>query len=878
MSRSTIWSVFEYIETSGGALTFSNFFIQLASRRNRILTTFPIILILIGLVFVETAYAQQTAFPSAEGFGQFSQGGRSGQIIKVTNLKDSGLGSLRHCIDQQFPRICVFEVSGLIEVKSPLFINGGGPESYITIAGQTAPYPGIMLRSDPSMKDSLLRVGGSHVIIQHLRVRPGPTSVESSIHDAVEIVGGSDIILDHLSVSWGTDETFSTWHAPQNVSIQNSIIAEGLFCSTHSDGCHSKGLLIGGDGSKNISVVKNLIAHQRQRLPLIKTEFGSNQVINNLSYNPEWAGSFSQGNYGRVNIDYINNNYKQGPNTRSGNGFISVDDSKGNQFAIYLKGNKLYNQANATIYVDNYSQDVQKYQVSTPHNLAGVDILPVDEAFEQVLVNAGANMQLDLNGNPILAYDLVDQRIIYETRTGTGRIIDGVGNRCWQGKKSQNQLKNGIGYPTRTNPFCLSIEDYRAAGLNVSASDFDSEGWPRFASNRRPAGYDSDNDGLYDNWERRYFNSLSLGPHDDPDQDGYSNIEELLYVTDPGNASQIEPQPTAITTTPTPPVAKPTAETTPVSLPTQTQPTPGGGMDSCGGMTQEAEDGEIYGAFRVESDSDASGNKFVYVPDGSLSRVVQLDKAHRIDYCFNVTEAGKYGINVRANAVNGKTDTFYIQVNELPADGYKWQIPQSIEFESYPVIDSPNDSRIELVLPRGKNTVTFFLREDGAKLDTISLELIEATEPPEPEVTATPTLQPTTAPEVTETPTPQPTTSPTQPPDNQTISGELYVDSNGNGIQDPNEQPLAGVIVLLVDFGSEGQVMTLSTTSKPDGRYVFSNVPSGDYIVSFALPPNFSPGADFEQISVRNLTGSVVLPSVPIKSMENQVYLPLHLK
>lgn len=836
-------------------------------RREFVLAMIPVVLILASLLNVNTVYAQQYAFPGAEGHGQFSRGGRGGQIIKVTNLHDSGPGSLRNCIDQKYPRICMFEVSGLIEVKSPLFINGGGPESFITIAGQSAPYPGITLRSDPNMTDTLLRIGGSHVIVQHLRVRPGPSKNATNIQDAIEVVGGSDIILDHLSVSWGTDETLSTWHAPQNVSIQNSIVSEGLFCSTHTDGCHSKGLLVGGDGSKNISVIKNLIAHQRQRLPLIKTEFGSNQVVNNFSYNPEWAGSFSQGNYGRVKIDYVNNIYKQGPNTRSGNGFISVDDSKGNQLSVYLKGNELFDQDNSLVYVDKYSQDVQKYQVSTPHNLEGLDILSVAQASGYVLDNVGANMQLDLNGNPISARDIVDQRVIHEARTGTGRIIDGVGRRCWQSKSSQNQLANGIGYPQRNKAYCLSLADYRDAGLDVSSSDFDSEGWPKFANNRRPDDYDSDGDGLYDSWERRYFGALSTSAHDDPDNDGYSNIEELLNLTDPGNASQVVPQPTGTPVAPTFPVSKPTPAITASPFPTQVQPSPGE-RDSCGDMTQEAEDGELFGEFMITENADASGNKFVYVPDGVLSRITKLDQSHRLVYCFDVAQAGRYGLDARVNAINGKTDTFYVQINELPESGYIWQIPHSSQFETHSVVANPSDTRLEFELQSGKNTVSFFLREDGAKLDSISLVLLEAFVP----------SKPTATPEPTSAPTQPPTPLPAEPSESQTISGELYVDSNGNGVKDPTEQPLAGVIVLLVDFGSEGQVMTLTTTSNPDGRYVFTNIPSGDYIVSFALPPQFTADTDLEQISVRNLTGNVVLPSVPVQSMDDQVYLPLYLK
>ena len=147
------------------------------------------------------AVAQPLAFPGAEGFGKHAVGGRGGRTIIVTNLNDSGPGSLREAVEQRGPRTVVFAVSGTIELNTPLRVNNDS----ITIAGQTAPGDGICLKDQP------LVVNGSHIIIRYIRVRLG----DKFQHDNDAVSGGRygqhDVILDHLSVSYSIDECLSIY-------------------------------------------------------------------------------------------------------------------------------------------------------------------------------------------------------------------------------------------------------------------------------------------------------------------------------------------------------------------------------------------------------------------------------------------------------------------------------------------------------------------------------------------------------------------------------------------------------------------------------------------------------------------------------------------
>jgi len=168
---------------------------------------------------VAEAQARTLAFPGAEGAGKWPQGGRGGRVIPVTNLDDSGPGSLRAAAEAKGPRTVVFRVSGTIELQTPISIK----QPFLTIAGQTAPGEGICLKGQ-----SLLISNTHDIIIRHLRCRPGDKTSLPGEMDAISMSSVRDVILDHCSATWSTDECLSVTRDSDRVTVQNCLIAEAL--------------------------------------------------------------------------------------------------------------------------------------------------------------------------------------------------------------------------------------------------------------------------------------------------------------------------------------------------------------------------------------------------------------------------------------------------------------------------------------------------------------------------------------------------------------------------------------------------------------------------------------------------------------------------
>lgn len=259
---------------------------------------------LIGLSFgASAADGQLLAFPGAEGFGQFTTGGRGGEIYHVTNLNDSGTGSLRDAVSKE-GRIIVFDVSGVIELKSALVFKGNN-----TILGQTAPGEGVQVYGD-----RISFSNASNLIVRHMRFRMGITGTSGA--DACGVANGTDMIFDHLSVLWGRDENFSvSWDnkntRPANITIQNSIIGQGL--QSHSCG----GLIqtIGG-----VTLYRNLYVENKTRNPKVK---GLNQFVNNVVYNwGDGGGYIMSDSEGDSWADIENNYFVKGPWNGSTDPFV----------------------------------------------------------------------------------------------------------------------------------------------------------------------------------------------------------------------------------------------------------------------------------------------------------------------------------------------------------------------------------------------------------------------------------------------------------------------------------------------------------------------------------------------------------------------------
>lgn len=417
--------------------------------------------------------APQLAFPGAEGAGRFAQGGRGGAILFVTNLNDSGSGSLRAAVEAKGPRTILFRVSGTIRLVKPLVIR----EGRVTIAGQSAPGDGITLR------DHRLEVSADDVVIRYIRARLGDESKVES--DAVSITRGRRIILDHVSASWSVDETLSAsakyTEANQgfyDLTVQWSIISESLTHSLHAKGEHGYGSLVRGGRGARISFHHNLWANHAARMPRpgnydgpeIDPEGPVFDFRSNVFYN--WGGGRSGYNADKATLaryNFVDNAYVRGPQSLKP---IAFDES--NMLAkAWFAGNSM----DGVIPADPWSLVTgvrpDGYRLAAPVDVAPVRPDPAASAYRRVLAGAGASK----------VRDAVDHRVVEGVRTRTGRLID---------------------------------------------SQRDVGGWPELRS--APAPLDSDNDGMPDAWERkrRLDPKNPADAHADRNRDGYTNVEEWL--------------------------------------------------------------------------------------------------------------------------------------------------------------------------------------------------------------------------------------------------------------------------------------------------------------------------------------------------------------
>jgi hypothetical protein len=338
-------------------------------------------------------------FPGAVGFGSETVAGRGGMIIKVTNLNSAGNGSLKAALDAPVPRVVVFEVAGTINLTGDLFIRN----PYITIAGQTAPSPGITIRG------ASITVLTHDVLIQHIRIRVGdsPFGPAKNDRDALKIHNNYketyNVVVDHCSFSWSIDENVSVAHPGiYNISFTNCIISEGLYIAGHPEypagTPHSKGLMI-GPGVTNVTVYGNLFAHNHQRnIQVGDPSSGNIEQVNNLIYN--W-GSTAADTYGDLNV--IGNHFIPGINTTGPS--LQVRSNIANLYA--------YDNIGATWRRENFSRLTPAIKSLIPVSR----IMPSSDVYDYILKNAGARPS---------DRDTVDKRIIHEVQTRTGSFRNSV--------------------------------------------------------------------------------------------------------------------------------------------------------------------------------------------------------------------------------------------------------------------------------------------------------------------------------------------------------------------------------------------------------------------------------------------------------------------
>jgi hypothetical protein len=338
-------------------------------------------LVLALTVITVLGQEQPLAFPGAEGFGRYTSGGRGGKVYIVTNLNDSGPGSLRDAVGRQEPRTIVFAISGTIVLESPLVVNNGD----VTIAGQSAPGEGICLRNYP------VTIQADNVIVRYLRFRLGDEKGQEA--DAVGgTKGKNNIIIDHCSMSWATDECAS-FYRNKNFTMQWCIVSESLNHSVHQKGDHGFGGIWGGEKA---TFHHNLIANHTSRMPRFSgsstTPNSPDELVdfrNNVIYN--WRNNNTYGGEkGRYNV--VNNYYKPGPATSPKKVWMVDPSAPYGQF--YIQGNCL--EGNTQVSKDNWNGGMRYKQadsarVRRPFAVETIEVQSAEEAFTAVLKNAGAS-------------------------------------------------------------------------------------------------------------------------------------------------------------------------------------------------------------------------------------------------------------------------------------------------------------------------------------------------------------------------------------------------------------------------------------------------------------------------------------------------------
>ena len=480
--------------------------------------TLMLLVLLAGITTIsaEEAKEKTPAFPGAEGFGRYVSGGRGGKVYHVTNLEDSGTGSLRWAISQNGSRTIVFDVSGTIHLKSVLNIKGGN----LTIAGQTAPGDGICIADYP------VSIQANNVILRYLRFRLGNKYVTENGADSWDGLGGmdqQDIMVDHCSVSWSIDECLSIYGV-KNSTVQWCISSQSLQDAGHSKGAHGYGGNWGGSG---VTYHHNLMAHHESRVPRLGPRYTTQlderlDMRNNVLYN--WAGN---GCYGgeAMKVNIVNNYYKPGPGTAQISavrqrriagigirtsqyvktypayqptehiwGKFYVDGNVNSKYSDVTNDNWTYGMYNQITNSDNdnlfTATTKDTIKLSQPIDFVYVTTHTATDAYKKVLAYAGC----------CLTRDDVDQLIINDTQNGLATHT-GSGNH------------NGI---------IDSQEDNKPVDADANWS-----AWPTLNSTEAPV--DTDGDGMPDSWET----ANGLDPNNAKDgsivgEDGYTNLENYL--------------------------------------------------------------------------------------------------------------------------------------------------------------------------------------------------------------------------------------------------------------------------------------------------------------------------------------------------------------
>ena len=481
------------------------------------------------MAIMAIAQEQVPAFPGAEGHGRYVTGGRGGQVIHVTNLNDSGSGSLRNAVSGSSKKIIVFDVAGVIALKNNLNIGAN-----TTILGQTAPAPGITLRY------YTVNPNGNNIIIRYLRFRRGQEKDVNDGADASTARHFTGIIIDHCSLSWSIDEVAS-FYDNNNFTMQWCTIGESLNNAGHGKGAHGYGGIWGG---KLASFHHNLICHVNNRSPRFNgarydwTGYTSNKLYNEYKWenavqaeNVDFrncvvynCGNGCYGGPGGGKINMVNNYFKTGPTATTSRLTTVTVGASGNSEGYpkywtmtsryYLSGNQInstknagwnymsyddgtylingkryspdpnhYNGANETYEKNSAGTDCICMQLDEPTYTGEITTHTAEQAYEKVLTYAGAS----------LIQDDVDARYFTEARNGTATYSGSVTQQ-----KGRIDLVSDVNGYTETN----------------------------FGTGSRDASFDTDKDGIPDAWET----ANGLNPNDATDAVTYTLDPTKYYM------------------------------------------------------------------------------------------------------------------------------------------------------------------------------------------------------------------------------------------------------------------------------------------------------------------------------------------------------------
>ncbi len=418
------------------------------------------------------------AFPTAEGFGATAVGGRGGVVYHVTNLNNAGPGSLRHGLDSAIgPMTVVFDVGGTIELQSPIGIN----KSYITLAGQTAPGEGIAVVGH----STAIGAGATDVIVRYMRFRPGDRHIADGVQDSLSIFDANRIIVDHVSTSWGLDETLSVTRS-NNVTVQYSIIAEGLNPANHGYGSAVRGR-VNDTYRGGYTWHHNLWINNERRSPAVGSYQEDDkradieiELINNVVHNWGLRAMHTVLSRDAMRINLVGNMFIAGPSARDAREVMRVEDFTRGVY-VYESGNMIDDDRDAS----HDPRPVTRGMFHTgwfsglrfeksPFAFPGlIETQSAAEAYTTVLDRVGASLHRDA----------VDQRLVQEVMNRKGRIID-----------SQEEVG---GYPV--------------------------------IATQLTGPMDTDRDGMPDAWEQR----MNLDPNDIADgnmiaANGYTHLENYL--------------------------------------------------------------------------------------------------------------------------------------------------------------------------------------------------------------------------------------------------------------------------------------------------------------------------------------------------------------